>query len=120
MQYRKVKNQLRTLIGKSVKCFEREISNQAKNNPKAFWKYVKNKRKHNVKIPSFYKFGNKEQSVESDVDKADILASQFSSVFTEETGKPWNLSSKQLIHGCEFDITFSKDTVLKKLKKTRP
>ena len=78
---------------------------------------MNNKRKHKVKIPSFYKFSNKEQLVESDVDKADILASQFSSVFTEETDKPWNLSSKQLIHGCDFNITFSKDTVLKKLKK---
>ena len=36
---------------------------------------------------------------------------------TVETDGLWNLSSKQLINDCDFDIIFSKDTVMKKLKK---
>ena len=87
---------------------------------KHFGNNVNNKRKYKVKVPSLYKFDNKEELVESDVDKADTLASQISSVFTVETDELWNLSSKQLTHDCDFDITFSKDTVLKKLKKVRP
>ena len=117
LQYKKVSNQLRTLTRKSIKFVERENSNQVKDNPKAFWKYVNNKRKNNVKIPSLHKFGNKEELVESDVDKADTLTSKFSSVFNVETHELWNLSSKLLIHDYDFGITFTKDTVLKKLNK---
>ena len=57
----------------------------------------------------------KEELVKSDVDKADTLASQFSSVFIIETDEP--LSSKQLLHDYDFDTRFTKDTVLKKLRK---
>ena len=52
LQFQKVSNQPRTLTRKSVKSVEREISNQVKDNPKAFWKYVNNKWKYKVKIPS--------------------------------------------------------------------
>ena len=117
MQYKKVSNQLRTLTRKSVKFVERENSNQVKDNPKAFWKYVNKKRKCNVKIPSLHKFGKKEELVESGVDKADTLTSKFNSVFNVETHELWNLSSKQLIHDYDFGITFTKDTVLKKLNR---
>ena len=63
LQYKKVSNQLRTLTRKSIKFVKRENSNQVKDNPKAFWKYVNNKRKNNVKISSLHKFGNKEELV---------------------------------------------------------
>ena len=117
LQYWKVSNQVKTLIRKSASFVEKEISNQVKDNLKAFWKYINKKRKHKVKIPSLYKFGNKEELAESEVDEADTLARQFSSVSTVETDGLWNLSSKQLINDCDFDIIFSKDTVMKKLKK---
>ena len=57
----------------------------------------------------------KEELVKSDVNNADTLASQFSSVFSVETDKP--LFSKQLLHDYYFNITFTKDTVWKKLRK---
>lgn len=75
LQFEKVNDQLRTLNRKFVRFVEREISNKAKHNPKAFSKYVNHKRTNKVMIPSLYIFGNKEEFVKSCVDKADTLAS---------------------------------------------
>ena len=38
LRHQKISNQQRTLTRKSVKFVEKEISNQVKDNPKAFWK----------------------------------------------------------------------------------
>lgn len=38
LRHQKISNHLATLTKKSVKFVEREISNQVKDNPKAFWK----------------------------------------------------------------------------------
>ena len=38
LRHQKISNQLATLTKKSIKFVEREISNQVKDNPKAFWK----------------------------------------------------------------------------------
>ena len=53
-----------------------------------------------------YKFANKEELVESDVDKTSTLTNQFSNVFTLDIDKPYNVSSKQFLHRHSSDIAF--------------
>ena len=53
--FRRTSNQLRHLTRKSVKEKERNISDQAKTNPKRFWKYLNQKRKYKVPTPNLYK-----------------------------------------------------------------
>ena len=48
--FSRTSNQLRHLTRKSLKEKERNISDQAKTNPKSFWKYVNQKRKFKVPI----------------------------------------------------------------------
>ena len=52
---KRTSNQLRHLTRKSVKEKERNISDQAKTNPKRFWKYLNQKRKYKVPTPNLYK-----------------------------------------------------------------
>ena len=53
--FSRTSNQLRQLTRKSPKEKERNISDQAKTNPKSFWKYVNQKRKYNVPITILHK-----------------------------------------------------------------
>ena len=39
LEYCKIRNKIRALTGKLRKELERNVANQAKRNPKAFWKY---------------------------------------------------------------------------------
>ena len=59
--FRKTSNQMRHLIRKSFEEKERNISDQAKSNPKRLCKYINQKRKCKVSIPNLYKcnIGNK-------------------------------------------------------------
>ena len=53
--FRRTSDQLRHLTRKSVKEKEKNISEQAKINPKIFWKYVNQERKYKVPIANLYK-----------------------------------------------------------------
>ena len=84
-QYNKVRNSVKRLMRQAKKSFERGISLNSKNNPKAVWAYVRQKMKTksgvapllaDVKDPDSTKFDDK--------DKADILQKQFAGVFTRE------------------------------------
>jgi hypothetical protein len=65
---------------------EKEIAKHVKSNPKIFWKYANSKRKTNTGI-SELKFKSEEgekRKTKTDKEKAEVLASFFSSVFTIE------------------------------------
>jgi hypothetical protein len=65
---------------------EKEIAKNAKSNPKIFWKYANSKRKTNTGI-SELKFKSEEgekRKTTTEKEKAEVLASFFSSVFTIE------------------------------------
>ena len=93
VKFRKVTNQLRHLTRKSVRDLERSISENTKNNPKKFWKYVNQKRKFKSPVASLYRTKDKDKDdlVDSDFDKAETLANQFTSVFTKESDSEWDL-----------------------------
>ena len=93
VKFRKVSNQLRHLTRKLVRDLERSISENTKNNPKKFWKYVNQKIKFKSPVAKLCRTKDKDKDdlVDSDFDKAETLANQFTSVFAKESDLEWNL-----------------------------
>ena len=68
-----------------LKVKERETARNVKDNLKMFWKYVQAKVKNMPRIPDLYKSTAEDGKTESDLEKAEILAEQFSKVFVVES-----------------------------------
>ena len=117
VKFRKVNNQLRHLTRKSVRDLEWSISENTKNNPKKFWKYVNQKRKFKSPVPSLYRTKDKDKDDlgDSDFDKAETLANQFTSVFTKESDSEWDLPEHPNFTN-DQQVIFSSEVILKKLK----
>ena len=105
------------MIRNSVKEKERNISDQAKTNPKSFWKYVNQKRKYKDPIPNLYKckVENKKDLAEIDIDKDDTSANHFSSVFTKTSDTDRDLPDLIKVN-TNMSVGFSKNIVLEKLQ----
>ena len=81
-RYIEVRNEAKRQIRKAVKDYEKKISDNCKTNVKGFWKYVNSKLKRSSGISNLNKpDGN---LTKDDKEKAEILNSFFTSVFTEE------------------------------------
>ena len=81
-RYIKCRNECNSIIKKAKRQYEKDIALKCKDNPKQFWRYVKNKTKSLTSISPLDK-GNGDLVV-ADKDKANVLNSFFSSVFTKE------------------------------------
>ena len=86
LEYNRVRNQVRNLTRKKVKQKEKSIAENAKSNPKGFWNYVQRKSKTKSSIPNLYtgEVNDKDNLSKDDKEKAEVLSSFFSSVFTKE------------------------------------
>ena len=121
-EYCKSRNKVKNLIKKIRKEKERDIANSIKTNPKTFWQYIKSKKtvKEGV-APLITDPTNPNSKIaESDGDKAEVLATFFSSVFTQEpTDEIPTLPNIELGNiMTELDIT--EEMVLKVLLKINP
>ena len=89
-EYNRVRNQVKTAVKKLRKQYEKGLSIQAKENPKAIWNYIKSKTKVKEGIGELHIDPNNIKSAKTDDDKekADILADYFSNVFTKEPEGP--------------------------------
>jgi len=86
-EFAKVRNQVKGMMRKARRNTEQDIAKNAKSNPKKFWQYANSKRKSNSGISDLEYSENEEiKTASTDVDKANVLASFFSSVFTNEPG----------------------------------
>jgi hypothetical protein len=85
-EYTKTRNQVKSAIRKAKANMEKEIAKNAKSNPKIVWKYANSKRKTNTGISElkFKSEEGEERKTTTDKEKAEVLASFFSSVFTIE------------------------------------
>ena len=79
--YLTIKSQAAKQIKEAKKQFEQKIAKESAENPKAFWKYVRSKTTCKESIGTLFHNGN---FAETDEDKANVLNSFFSEVFTEE------------------------------------
>ena len=82
IKYRQQCNKVKAMTRKSIKAFEKSITDKVKSNPKAFWKYANSKRKCKIKIRDL--ITDNGSIIDSDDEKVDLLNSFFTSVFTEE------------------------------------
>ena len=80
--YKTMRNQVTATTRRDRREFERNISKEIKNNNKLFWRYINSQRVSKTSIPDLQR---KDGSLTSDdKEKAELLNSQFTSVFTEE------------------------------------
>ncbi|XP_064638277.1 uncharacterized protein LOC135494302 [Lineus longissimus] len=80
--YARLRNQVKWEVRKAKKNHEREIAENAKRNPKAFYQYARSKMKTKCGIPNLTnRDGNQ---TENDHEKAEVLNDFFTSVFTIE------------------------------------
>ena len=82
IKYRQQCNKVKAMTRKSIKAFEKSLTDKVKSNPKAFLKYANSKRKCKIKIGDL--IADHGSIIDSDDEKVDLLDSFFTSVFTKE------------------------------------
>ena len=80
--YHRVRNQVAHQTTEDRTTFEEKIAAETKQNINAFWRYVNSNRKSKKPIPDLVKPDKSKAT--TDIEKAEVLNSQFSSVFTSE------------------------------------
>ena len=122
LQYKRLRNKVKSLTRKSKKAFEKKIAKNLKNNPKAFWSYTQSKTKSRSSIPDLIKPGTEKDPVyaKTDPEKAELLLDYFSSVFTTEPDSDSMppFEEREYEKAIE-DIDITRDMVLDKLKKLK-
>ena len=121
IEYRRTSNRVKTEVRKAVRDFERQIAGEAKANPKAFYKYARSKMKTCSAVADLECLDG--TMTETDVDKAEVLNTFFTSVFTLESLE--NIPTfENRLHNTEltdFLITNEEvEKILKTQKTTKP
>ena len=81
----KSRNNAQSHLRKSKRQFEKRIAQSAKTQPRLFWAHTRRKLNTKTGIAPLLKNGNKQNPIAyTDIDKANTLQCQFSSVFTNE------------------------------------
>ena len=80
--YHKKRNEVAHQTAEDRINYETKIAEETKLNVNAFWNYVNSNRKTKKSIPNLKKSDG--SKAETDLEKAEVLNSQFSSVFTKE------------------------------------
>ena len=123
MHYNRIRNQIRRLTRKSKILVEKNIAQNVKKNPKAFWKYTQTKLKTKSGIPDLERSDSTKSNpnyTSDDSEKADIFLSYFGSVFTEEpANEPLPYFESRKYNKELDDIKINEEIILKKLKKLK-
>ena len=80
--YHAIRNQVAHQTTSDRIRYEERVASETKNNVNAFWRYVNSNRKKKKSIPDLVK--SDKSKATTDPEKAEVLNSQFSSVFTSE------------------------------------
>ena len=115
--YTKARNKLRKLTRKAAKEVERQISNNAKSNPKGFWRHVRDRLKTNTDVANLVDRRNSDVNCMADTDqgKAEVLAHFFSSVYTREPLDDLPTPTPRPLQETLTNMVISKEEMLKKL-----
>ena len=113
LEYARLRNQVRAETRKAKRQLERDIALTAKDNPQRFWHYATSKSKVKERIAELDK-SSKEDLAQTDLEKSEVLADFFTSVFTSEPVGPINRVTPRTDAIIE-DIEVTPQTVYKKL-----
>ena len=88
LAYVKSRNNAQCHLRKNKRQFEKRIAQSAKTQPRLFWAHTRRKLNTKTGIAPLLNHGNKQNPIAyTDIDKANALQRQFSSVFTDEHGE---------------------------------
>ena len=121
IKYNQLRNQIRRLTRKAKKMTERTIANNAKTNPKMFWKYSQSKLKTRANIPDLEMLDESGKVVfaKDDKAKADQFQSYFGGVYTSEPDGNMPPFDERLYDDAISELIITDEMVLKKLKKMK-
>ena len=105
--YGKTRNKVTAMMRKAKRKHEKEIALKSQTNPKAFWSHIRRKLKTKTGIAPLLENNKDKASTKfKDLEKANILQKQFSSVFTHEPeGEMPLLSNRSEASICHFNVT---------------
>ena len=121
-KYNRVRNQVVKLTRRARKTYERNLSQEAKSNPKRIWQYINSKSKTRQGISDLCVDPRDPKSAKTDHDenKANILAEFFSSVFTVEPQEDVpSLEIRSVLHEWS-NVSVRSEDIEKILKGLKP
>ena len=87
LNYSSASRKVKQLLRKKKRAFEKEIASKSKTHPKLFWSHTRSKLKTKTGVaPLLLDVKDKKSLKFDDIEKANILQSQFTSVFVKEPG----------------------------------
>ena len=120
LAYTKSVSKVKSLLRKEKRKFEKGIASEAKTKPKGFWSHARRKLKTKVGVsPLLSNPADKDSLKFEDSEKANILQTQFSSVFTKEPGG----NIPRIPRRCRkklLDFNVSEKTVKELIEKLNP
>ncbi len=117
IEYCRVRNKVKTMTRQAKIKLEKSISDQAKTNPKSFWKYTKSKLKTKDNIPDLDIPNTNNITTKNDQEKADVFQKFFSSVFIKDTDNSHPLPNITIRTATHMEkIYISESDVKKKLE----
>ena len=117
--YCRVRNKVRKATRYQQRCQEKEIADNAKSNPKKFWQYINQRTKTSTGIADLENITTN-RLTSNDKEKAEVLATFFSSVFTQERTQEMPTIQKGKLKGEISYCNINREDVQKKLKNLNP
>jgi endonuclease/exonuclease/phosphatase family metal-dependent hydrolase len=118
--YTKARNQATQICRSTKRNFEKKLASEAKENPKAFWRYVGSKTRVKTGISDLVMDADNNTMTSSDLDKAEVLNVFFSSVFTREDANNTPSLDNRPYNSELHDVEFNIKTVETKLAALNP
>ena len=117
-KYINSRNEVKKLIRKSVRDYEKNLCNDSKKNVKKFWKYINSKLKRTTGISNLIKPDG--TTTVSDSEKANVLNNFFTSVFTKESLNDVPTLPPRNNGAYLCDLLLTREAVENKLNKLDP
>ena len=85
LRYARARNKVKIMMRQAKRRFERDVAKKSKSDPKVFWSHIRHRLKTKSGVAPLLENPQDKGSMKfSDVDKANILQNQFSSVYVKE------------------------------------
>ena len=118
INYRRAANRVKAEVRKAVRTVEKRIATEAKQNPKAFFNYARSKMKTRTGV-SYLEYPDGRMA-HTDVEKAELLNTFFSDVFTKEDLITTPTFEQRAYREPLTDITINDDMVAAVLGRLKP